>query len=266
MSEVVELHYEEDVASIVIKREKSLNALNDLVLSGIRAAVAELQASCAGDKAYSRCRCVLLRSEGEKAFVAGADIRQMSEASPSERKNFAELGQSTMRSIEALPLPVIAVVQGFALGGGMELALACDLIVASERANFGQPEVNLGLIPGFGGSQRLQLRCGNGVARRLILTGESISASEAHRIGLVDYLVEPEALEAEARALAKKLSSRGPLALAAAKRTMQSLDGEALSSGLENETAEFINLFAHDDTKEGLSAFLEKRSAQFKGK
>lgn len=266
MSIEVELTYQDQVARIRIRREKSLNALNLGVLNGILSACEEIKAECSGRTAFERCRSVLIQGEGERAFVAGADIKHMAEATSSERHTFAELGQSVMRAIEALPLPVIAQVQGYALGGGLELALACDLIFASTSAVFGQPEVNLGLIPGFGGTQRLALRCGLGPARRLILSGENMSAEEAYRIGLVDYLSSPEDLEADISALCSTLHKRGPLALASAKRAIEALHGESLAHGLDNEVAEFMNLFEHDDTKEGLTAFLEKRSPQFKGK
>ncbi len=266
MSRDVELTYQDSVAKILIRREKSLNALNESVLNGLLAVCDELRAECSGKDAYSRCRSVLLQGEGEKAFVAGADIKYMAEATASQRHSFADLGQSVMRSFEALPLPIIACVQGYALGGGLELALACDFVAASTSAVFGQPEVNLGLIPGFGGTGRLALRCGLGPARRLILTGENISAAEAYRIGLVDFLCEPDSLEEEVAKLCRTLAKRGPLALAAAKRALEALHGESLAHALSNEQAEFMNLFEHDDTTEGLAAFLEKRAAQFKGK
>ena len=208
-STVVQLDVQDKIATIRICRASSLNALNVEVLRALRARLEELHTATEGEKAFKEVRVLLLCSEGEKAFVAGADIKHMQQASRAEREEFVALGQGVMNAVELLPLPVIAVVQGFALGGGMELALSADIIVASSSASFGQPEVNLGLIPGFGGTQRLVARCGAGHARRMILTGESISAEEAYRIGLVDYLAGPEELAARAQRVAETLVEIG---------------------------------------------------------
>ena len=170
-----------------------------------------------------------------------------------------------MRAIETARMPVIAAVGGFCLGGGMELALACDIIVASERAKFGQPEVNLGIIPGFGGTQRLIHRAGLGTARRLCLTGDMIAANEAMTLGLIDKLVAPEELSEVVRKMATTVTEKGPLAVAKAKEVIRLSQDENLTAGLSMEVAAFCELFSTADRKEGMGAFLEKRRASFTG-
>jgi enoyl-CoA hydratase len=261
----VSLAVENGTAIVQINRESTLNALDLEVLTALLRTTEELNDYCRGDKAYSDCRCVLLQGAGEKAFVAGADIKLMQKANPAQLRSFAELGQQVMHAFETLPLPVIAVIQGFALGGGMELALACDLILAGENAKFGQPEVNLGLLPGFGGTQRLSARCGAGTAKRLIFTAETISAAEALRVGLADYLVPNSELKKKAAELAQTISGKGPLAIAAAKRAIYGFYNCPLEDGLKKELEEFIAVFSSRDSVEGLAAFVEKRKAEFNG-
>lgn len=250
---------EETIARVRINRPKSLNALNSDVLGGILEAFDHIERA-------PDVRCVILTGEGEKAFVAGADIANMSSLGPVPIADYVELGQRVMRRIETFKSPVIAAVNGFALGGGLELALACDIIIASSNAKVGQPEVNLGIIPGFGGTQRLLLRCGAGVARRLVLTGDIISAEEALSMGVVDMVVAPEALVETSRAMAERIAAKGPLAVSGAKRVINEAQESLLLSGLRHEVEEFLTLFASRDREEGMSAFLQKRSPEFKRK
>jgi enoyl-CoA hydratase len=207
---------------------------------------------------------VVLTGSGEKAFVAGADIKYMSNLSVEEANAWGELGHRCGQLLETMPQPTIAAIQGFALGGGCELALACDLRYASPGAKLGQPEINLGIIPGWGGTQRLARVCGLGVTKDLILTGRLVDADEALRIGLVNGVHEP-ALE-QAREVAQLLASKSPVALAAAKRaTNRALQGDH-AENLQHEADAFGELFASEDAKEGMTAFVEKRDPAFKGR
>lgn len=264
MGTSVAVAYSDSIAWIKITRPEALNALNVDVLTGLLRVFSELSAECASQR-YSKCRAAVICSEGDKAFVAGADIKLMQLADASQIAEFAELGQSVMRAIEACPLAVIAMVQGFAIGGGLELALACDLICASEQAKLGQAEVNLGLIPGFGGTQRLVERCGSGVAKRLVFTAENISAEEALRLGIVDYVVPHGQLLEKTKAIAALIASKSPVAVASAKRAIQSFHAEQKRLGLQAEVNEFVSGFATGDAREGLAAFVEKRKAVFPG-
>ena len=248
------------IARVLINRPDALNALNAAVLQQLAEVFDQL-----GRMKFSDLRVVVLEGAGEKAFVAGADIKLMQVATRLELREFIALGQSVMRQIERLPVPVIAAVDGFAIGGGLELALACDLTIATARSKMGQAEVNLGLIPGFGGTQRLLSRVGVGTAKRLIFTGENISAEEAVRLGVVDYCVSVEEFEVKVNQLAETMASKSSFALAAAKRAIDNATVEARLAGLTREVEEFIGLFEFDDTKEGLAAFIEKRKPQFKG-
>ncbi len=263
--DAVSISYKDLVATIEIRREAQLNALSSEVLGGLSAAIAELEKQCRGPQAYERVRVVLLRGAGEKAFVAGADIKQMKSASPAELREFTALGQRVMRELESLPLPVIAVVHGFALGGGLELALAADIIVASTKAKLGQPEVKLGLIPGFGGTQRLIARTGIGRAKKLIYTGDDVTAEEAYALGIVDILSAPEELEAAVSKLTYAITARSPLAVAAAKRAIEEHTAPAKIPGLRREAEEFLALFQTKDAAEGLDAFVSKRKPNFTG-
>jgi enoyl-CoA hydratase len=207
---------------------------------------------------------VVLTGAGEKAFVAGADIKYMSGLSVEEATAWGELGHRCTDLLETMPQPTIAAIQGFALGGGCELALACDLRYASSSAKLGQPEINLGIIPGWGGTQRLARVCGLGVAKELILTGRLVDAEEALRIGLVNAVHDP--VIDKAREVAELLASKSPVALAAAKRTLNRVLQGDHGKNLKSEAATFGELFSTEDAKEGLAAFAEKRAPVFKGR
>jgi enoyl-CoA hydratase len=247
---------EGDLAIVTINRPAKLNALDREVLEQLLGAVEELTRD-------GGVRAVVLTGAGEKAFVAGADIASMRAMGTAQAKAFADLGHRLGDRIESAPFVVIAAVNGFALGGGCELAIACDLIYASEKAKFGQPEVNLGVIPGFGGTQRLVRRVGVGKARELVYTGDLIDAAEAHRIGLVEAVVPHGTVVEHAKAVAKKIASKGPLAIRQAKVVMRRGDA-GLPSANELEAQAFAMLFGTDDQKEGMAAFVEKRAATFK--
>jgi enoyl-CoA hydratase len=234
-----------------------MNALDRPTLEELRDRLAEL----ADD---SEARVVVLTGSGEKAFVAGADIKYMSGLSVDEAKAWGDLGHECGQLLETMPKPTIAAIDGFALGGGCELALACDLRFASSRSKLGQPEINLGIIPGWGGTQRLARTCGLGVAKDLILTGRTVAAEEALRIGLVNAVHDP-ALD-KAREVAELLASKSPVALAAAKRaTNLALQGDH-AENLRREADEFGALFSSEDAKEGMTAFVEKREPKFVGR
>ena len=255
------VRYEIDgfIATVTIAREKALNALNRHTLNEIGWALREAD----GD---ARVRVVILTGAGEKAFVAGADISEMSEQNATEARSFAAAGRNIGDILENMTKPVIAAVNGFALGGGCELALACDFVYASDKAKFGQPEVNLGVIPGFGGTQRLPRRIGAGRAMELILTGDVINAEEAYRIGLVNRIVPGAELLAETRKTADKIAAKGPLAIAYARRAVRKAAELNLPAGNDLEAELFALLFATADQKEGMRAFIAKRPAKFEGK
>ena len=243
------------VATVVINRADKLNALNADVLRALGAAIDDLSAN-------PELGATIITGAG-KAFVAGADIGRFNEMSAEQARAFVQLGQSVFSAIESAACPVIAAVNGFALGGGCELALACDFIYASEKAKLGQPEVNLGIIPGFGGTQRLSRRVGIAMARELIYTARIIDAQEALRIGLVNRVVAAESLLDEAKATARGIASKAPLAIRAAKRAL--LQGEEKSLGEANriEIERFVEAFDTQDRVEGVHAFLEKRESKF---
>lgn len=256
--ESVKISIKDQLAEITINRPQSLNALNAEVLQALSIETEKI-------RARNDVRVVTITGTGDKAFVAGADITTMTDLGPRAIADYVELGQRAMRGLELLDIPVIAAVNGFALGGGMELALACDIIFASSKAKFGQPEVNLGIIPGFGGTQRLVARCGVGTARRLVYSGELITAEEARTIGVVDKVCEPEKLLEEVRAYAATIAAKAPLAVRGAKRVLRQSQEGALNAGLRLEVEEFLRLFASADREEGMSAFLQKREAKFRG-
>ncbi len=248
----VALTREGAVAVVTIDRPEALNALDVATLTALRDRLAELAED-------AEARAVVLTGAGGKAFVAGADIKYMSNLDPQEAKAWGALGHEATRLLETMPKPTIAAIDGFALGGGCELALACDLRYASARARLGQPEINLGIVPGWGGTQRLARLCGIGVAKELIYTGRTVDAEEALRIGLVNAVADPVLERAFETAAA--LAEKAPLALALAKRLVN-----LSPSALDVEAEEFGALFASADAKEGLAAFVEKRAPRFTGR
>jgi enoyl-CoA hydratase len=249
---LIDVQADGGVCVVTIDRQDALNALNVATLTELRDRLREVAAD-------QSVRAVVLTGAGEKAFVAGADIKYMSGLSPEDAKGWGALGHEAGFLLETMPKPTIAAINGFALGGGCELALACDIRYASSRAKLGQPEINLGIVPGWGGTQRLARVCGIGVAKEMIFTGRTIDAEEALRIGLVNVLADPvldKAIET-----ARELAAKSPVALALAKRLVN------LSPGaLDTEADSFGELFASEDAREGLMAFVEKRSANFVGR
>jgi enoyl-CoA hydratase len=246
------------VTLLTLDRPEALNALDGATLEAIGARVAEV----AGDPGV---RALVLTGEG-RAFAAGADIAAMQHFSAAEAGAFSRLGHRAFAALEALPIPTIAAVNGYALGGGCELALACDWIYASEKARFGQPEVNLGILPGFGGTSRLARRVGLAWAKQLVLGGEPITADEALRIGLANRVYPLEELLGAALAAGEAIAAKGPLAVAAAKRVMQ--QGQDADSRVAHtlEQEAFAAAFATEDRAEGMAAFLKKRDAAFKAR
>lgn len=251
---------ERDGALVVLtlNRPDKLNALNAELLGELDVALAALS----GDPEIA---CAILTGAGEKAFAAGADIAAMLDLSTEQARHFSELGHRICSRIERAHFPVIGAINGFALGGGCEIALACDFLYASDRAKLGQPEVNLGVIPGFGGTQRLARRVGIGRARELCYTGDTIAAEEALRIGLVNAVVPHDELLPRARATAAKIAAKGRLAVAQCKRVLLTGEGLPLDAANALETQAFAVLFGTDDRREGMRAFLEKRKPAFKG-
>jgi len=247
------------VAIVTLNRPDKLNALNQELVAALYNTWSELDRD-------ATVLAAILTGAGEKAFAAGADIAAMSTMSTTEAKAFSDLGHTVLHRMESVHFPIIGAVNGFALGGGCEVALACDFLYASDRARFGQPEVNLGVIPGFGGTQRLARRVGLGRARELCMTGDLLSAEEALRIGLVNAVVPPGELASKARAVAEKIATKGPLAIAQCKRVMQRGADVPLPVANELEAQAFSGLFGTEDQKEGMTAFLEKRAATFKGR
>ena len=246
------------IAWLVIDRQKALNALNSEVIDELREAVAELT-----DR--DDVLALVLTGAGEKAFVAGADIGEMADLSPFEARALSRGGQDLMALIEGSPIPVLAMINGFALGGGLELALACHLRVASADARLGLPEVSLGLIPGFGGTQRLARIAGPAVAREWVLTGDHYSAEDALRVGVVNRVVPAAELREATAKLAGTIAKRGPIAVAAALEVIRrGLEvGQSEGENLESDT--FGMLFSTEDQREGASAFLDKRKPEFRG-
>lgn len=253
---LIQLEQEEKVAVLKINRPKALNALNTEVLKELNCALDQLEAAADVD-------VIIITGQG-KAFVAGADIAQMKDLNAEEGRKFGNLGQQVFRKIEKMEKPVIAAVNGFALGGGCELAMSCDMRIASEKAKFGQPEVSLGIIPGFSGTQRLPRLVGVGKAKELILTGNMINAEEAERIGLVNKVVKSEDLMTEAFALANKIVANAPMAVRYANIAINRGIETDIETGIEIEADLFGLCFATKDQEEGMTAFLEKRKAIFK--
>ena len=247
------------ICRITVNRPEKLNALNAATLDALLGAFGQ----AAEDRAI---RVIVLTGAGSKAFVAGADIAEMADLRPTEGRDFSLRGQRLMRRIETLPKPVIAMVNGFALGGGLELAMACHLRIAADTAKLGQPEINLGLIPGFGGTQRLLRLAGRAATLELCLLGAPIDAARALQLGIVNRVVAAADLEAETAKIAEQLSLAAPLAL---RGTLDSVNvgGEcAIEEGLQYETAQFGLMFSTDDMREGTRAFLERRKPVFSGR
>jgi enoyl-CoA hydratase len=244
---------------VTIDRPKVLNALNAQT-------VEEIGRAFWAARTDDAVKAVIVTGSGEKAFVAGADITELAQKTPISGKETSERGQEILSLIERFPKPVIAAINGFALGGGCELALACHIRIASEKAQIGLPEVTLGIIPGYGGTQRMARLLGKGKALELICTGDRVGAAEAERIGLVNKVVPPEQLIPAAEEMARKIMSRGPLAVRAAIEAIMSGSEMPFEEGQFLEATLFGLLCATEDTKEGMKAFLEKRQASFKGK
>ncbi|HLJ74575.1 MAG TPA: enoyl-CoA hydratase-related protein [Thermoanaerobaculia bacterium] len=244
---------------VTIDRPKVLNALNAQTVEEIHEAFAKAR----DDESV---KAVIVTGGGEKAFVAGADINELAKKTPITGKETSERGQFIFSFIERFPRPVIAAINGFALGGGCELALACHIRIASEKAQLGLPEVTLGIIPGYGGTQRMARLLGKGKALELICTGDRIGAAEAERIGLVNKVVPADQLMSAAEEMARKIMARGPLAIRAAIEAVMHGSEMPFEEGQFLEATLFGLLCASEDTKEGMNAFLEKRPAQFKGR
>lgn len=247
------------IGIITLNRPKALNALNNELLQEL----SNLLDVIGADKSV---QAVIITGSGEKAFVAGADIAEMQSMTAMEGRDFGKTGQAVFNKLESLPQPVIAAINGFALGGGCELAMACDIRIAAEKAKFGQPEVSLGITPGFGGTQRLPRLVGKGRAKELIYTGDIIDAGEAYRIGLVNKVVALEELMNTALVMAEKILSRAPVAVQLSKAAINEGMNMDLASGVAYEGEVFGLCFATADQKEGMTAFVEKKKANFSGK
>lgn len=249
---------EDGIATLTFNRPKALNALNGALLD-------ELSHALDGVAENEDIRVLVLTGAGDKSFVAGADINELATFGPLQAKTFARKGQSIIGKLQSLAIPVIAAVNGFALGGGSEMALACDFIYASENANFGLPEITLGIIPGFGGTQRLPRLIGPSLAKEMIFTGKMIPAAEAREIGMVNRVFAPEALMEKTLKTARTIAAKGKASLRAAKQSVNSGLNVDLVTGLDIECDAFALCMASEDAKEGTTAFLEKRKAAFKG-
>ncbi len=245
------------ICTLAISAPKTLNALNSSVLSEMDEFISNIDADI---------RVLIITGDGEKSFVAGADISEMQHLNEEEGERFGKLGASVFRKVETLPVPVIAAVNGFALGGGCELALACDIRIASNKAKFGQPEVGLGIIPGFSGTLRLAKAVGIGYAKEMIYSGKTIRADEALRIGLVNAVCEPDELMGHVMELAEKIASNAPIAVKYAKKCINEEYDMAADEGIAFENKMFGKCFATEDQKNGMSAFLSKSQTEFKNK
>ncbi len=256
--ETILFEQQEGVATITMNRPKALNALNSKLLGELNATLDKIAAD-------EDIRVLVLTGSGEKAFVAGADIGELSTLNPVQARYFAINGHMVMDKLQNLPIPVIAAVNGFALGGGLELALACDFIYASDNAKIGLPEINLGIIPGFGGTQRLSRIVGKNLAKEMIFTGKMISAEEAERKGIINRVLPADQLMAEVQKTAGTMAAKGKVSVNAVKKTVNDGVDVDLSNGCAMEINAFALCLASEDAKEGTTAFLEKRSPVFKG-
>ena len=254
-TDAVSLDIEDDVATVTVDRPDRLNALNVETLEGFTAALTEAE--------RAETRALVLTGAGEKAFVAGADIDHMRDLSTTEALAYAELGHDVCRSIETFPAPAIAAVNGYAFGGGCELALACDLRVASERAVLGQTEIDLGIVPGWGGTQRLPRLVGDEVARRMIFFGERVDATDAHEQGLVGEVVAHGELDEHVASMAADLAAKPRHAMRAATEALNTVHETDVESGLKFERRAWSGLFGTHDQREGMAAFVEDREPEF---
>ncbi|MBK1895613.1 enoyl-CoA hydratase/isomerase family protein [Chryseobacterium paridis] len=250
---------EGSIGVLTINRPQALNALNKDVLRELKKFADEIKSS-------QDIRVLIITGSGEKAFVAGADIKEMQGMTPKEAESFSVFAQTAFNAIEELPFAVIAAVNGFALGGGCELALSCDIILASEKAKFGLPEVTLGLLPCFGGTQRLPRAIGLYKAREMVFSGEFYSAADCKEFGFVNRVITSEELMNEAKKLASTISLRGPVAVHKAKQSLNTGFELHIHEGLQQEAHLFGELFNSEDQKEGINAFIEKRSPDFRGR
>ena len=248
----------ENIQVLKISRPQAMNALNSQVMI-------ELE-KCLDQLSTQTPRVLLVTGDGEKAFVAGADIREMEKMSGAESLEMSRRGQRVLQKLESLPCATIAVVNGFALGGGLELALSCDILIASDKCKWGLPEVTLGLIPGYGGTQRLSRHVGLSTAQRVVLSGEMFTAEQGEKWGLFSHIFVSTELMASALRIAKTISERAPKAVAWAKQAVQKSKDLTLEEGMRLEAELFSKTFSTQDKTEGVSAFIEKRSAQFQGR
>lgn len=252
----LKVEHHDGITVMKVSAPKSLNALNSTILKEMEDFVDNLDAAT---------RVLIITGDGEKSFVAGADISEMAHLNEVEGHNFGRLGAQVFRAIETLPIPVIAAVNGFALGGGCELAMSCDIRIASSKAKFGQPEVGLGIIPGFSGTYRLPKLVGQAYAKEMIYTGKIIRADEALRIGLVNAVYEPDELMPKAIELAQMMLNNAPVAISLAKQSINEGYDMDADAAIAHENTLFGRCFATADQKEGMDAFLNKRKAAFKG-
>ncbi|MGE5380070.1 MAG: enoyl-CoA hydratase-related protein [Methylocystaceae bacterium] len=255
----LQINWDKGIVTMMVNRPQAMNALNEETLLEIEAAAREI-------KADDTVKVVVITGAGQKAFVAGADIAYMQELSAVQGREFAKLGHRVLREVETIQVPVIAAINGFALGGGLELSLACDFRIAAENAKFGQPEVGLGITPGFGGTQRLPRTVGAAWAKQLIYSGDLIDAATALRIGLVNQVVAVDELASVAEKLAKRISERAPQAVQYSKAAINDGMQCDIDRGCAIEADLFGLCFSTQDQKEGMTAFLQKRTADFNGR